>query len=168
MNKALEEYEQTDTEISEALALVIVNNNIQATIPKSMVLDPEWFNRDQTKFEDWQREIRLYFKSNRVIETDDRITAILVYIRRDIVGIYAQKKLNKLDKKLDIQDQVNFVKEIKIIFSDKTKVADAKWKTKSFKQKKKNIANFIIKFKVLAMKVNTDKLHTIFLLKKNV
>jgi len=29
------------------------------------------------------------------------------------------------------------------------------------------MANFIIKFKALAMKVDTDELHAIFLLKKN-
>ena len=39
MNKALEEYEQTNIEMSEGLAPVTVNNNIQATILKSMVLD---------------------------------------------------------------------------------------------------------------------------------
>ena len=53
-------------------------------------------------------------------------------------------------------------------FSDKTKVADAEWRIKSFKQEKRNIADFIIEFKVLAMKADIDKLHVIFLLKKNV
>ena len=28
------------------------NNNKQAVMLKNMVLDPEWFNRDRTKFED--------------------------------------------------------------------------------------------------------------------
>ena len=36
-----------------------------------------------------------------------------------------------------------------------------------FKQGKKNTADFIIEFKVLAMKVDIDELYTIFLLKKN-
>jgi len=36
-----------------------------------------------------------------------------------------------------------------------------------FKQEKQNTADFIIEFKALAMKVDTDELHTIFLLKKN-
>ena len=53
-------------------------------------------------------------------------------------------------------------------FSDKTKAADAEWKIETFKQGKKNTADFIIKFDVLAIKANTDKLHAIFLLKKNV
>ena len=53
-------------------------------------------------------------------------------------------------------------------FSDKTKTADAEWKIETFKQGKKNTADFIIKFDVLAIKANTDKLHAIFLLKKNV
>jgi len=38
-NEASEEYEQTNTEMSEVPAPVTVNNNIQATMPKSMVSD---------------------------------------------------------------------------------------------------------------------------------
>ena len=37
-----------------------------------------------------------------------------------------------------------------------------------FKQEKWNTADFIIKFEALAMKAETDKLHAVFLLKKNV
>ena len=55
-----------------------------------------------------------------------------------------------------------------MIFSDKMKAADTKWKIKSFKQRKQNTADFIIKFKTLAIKADTDNLHTIFLLKKNI
>ena len=54
------------------------------------------------------------------------------------------------------------------MFSNKIKVADAEWKIKTFKQEKQNTADFMIEFKALAMKVDTDKLHVIFLLKKNV
>ena len=60
------------------------------------------------------------------------------------------------------------MKELKTTFSDKTKAADAKWKIETFKQGKKNTADFIIEFEALAMKADTDELHTIFLLKKNV
>ena len=59
------------------------------------------------------------------------------------------------------------MKEIKTTFSDKTKVADAKWRIESFKQEKRNTANFMIEFEVLTMKADIDKLHAIFLLKKN-
>ena len=69
-------------------ALVTVNENIQTIILKNMVLDPGWFDRNQTKFEDWWRRIRLFLKSNRVIKTNNRITVILAYLREDIVGIY--------------------------------------------------------------------------------
>ena len=48
------------------------------------------------------------------------------------------------------------------------KAADAKWKIETFKQEKKNTADFMIEFKALAIKADTDELHTIFLLKKNV
>ena len=53
------------------------------------------------------------------------------------------------------------------MFSDKSKAADAEWKIETFKQGKWNTADFIIEFKALAMKADTDKLHAIFLLKKN-
>jgi len=45
---------------------------------------------------------------------------------------------------------------------------DAKWKIEMFKQGKKNTADFMIEFNTLAMKADTDELHAIFLLKKNV
>ena len=81
------------------------------------------------------------------------------------MGIYAQKKLNKLDE--DTKEWEDFIKEIKIMFSDKSKAADAKWKIKTFKQGKQNTADFIIEFEALAIKANIDELHAIFLLKKN-
>jgi len=57
---------------------------------------------------------------------------------------------------------------MKMTFSDKSKAANAEWKIETFKQGKWNTADFIIKFEALAMKVETDELHAIFLLKKNV
>ena len=83
------------------------------------------------------------------------------------MGIYAQRKLDELDEELGTQDQDDFVK-IKTTFSDKTKTANAKWKIEMFKQGKKNMADFIIEFDALAMKTDTDELHAIFLLKKNI
>ena len=99
---------------------------------------------------------------------DDRITAILACLRGGVVGIYAQKKLNELDKDNDTQDWDDFVKEIKMTFSNKSKAADAEWKIETFKQGRKNIVDFMIEFEALATKVDTDELHAIFLLKKNV
>jgi len=69
---------------------------------------------------------------------------------------------------LETQDWDDFMKEIKTTFSDKTKAADAEWKIEMFKQEKKNTADFIIEFEALTMKADTDKLHAIFLLKKNI
>ena len=100
MNKASEEtYEWLDEEIS--VAPVMMNNNIQATMPKSMVPDPKWFNGDRMKFEDWWRGIWLFLKSNRVIETNNKIMAILAHLREGVVGIYVQKKLDELDEELE-------------------------------------------------------------------
>jgi len=77
------------------------------------------------KFKDWWRGIRLFLKSNRVIETDDRIMVILAHLKEGIVGIYIQRKLDELDEELGTQNWEDFVKEIKTMFSNKIKVADA-------------------------------------------
>ena len=102
------------------------------------------------------------------METNNRITAILAHLREGIADIYAQKKLDKLDEELETQDWKEFVKEIKTTFSNKTKAADAEWRIEFFKQGKKNTVDFIIEFEALAMKVDTNELHTIFLLRKNI
>ena len=97
------------------------------------------------------------------METDNRITAILAHLRGGVVEIYAQKKLNELDKELGIQDWEDFVKEIKIMFSDKMKAADAKQKIEIFKQEEKNMADFMIEFDALAMCYETLLTWTIFI-----
>ena len=99
---------------------------------------------------------------------DDRITAILAHFKGGVAGIYAQKKLNKLDEETNIQNWEEFVCKIKNTFSDKTKAVDAEWKIKMFKQGKKNTTDFMIEFNILATKADTDELYTIFLLKKNI
>ena len=51
----MSKYEQTDTEmlVAQATTAAAVSKNIQAGLPKNMVLDPGWFNGDRSKFEDW-------------------------------------------------------------------------------------------------------------------
>ena len=150
-------------EMLTALApLVTVNKNGQVGMLKNMVLNPGWFDGDQMKFEDWQRGIRLFLKSNRVIETNNRIMVILACLRGDVTGIYTQRKLNELDEETRIQDWEDFVWKIKTTFSDKTKATDTKQKIETFKQGKKNTVDFMIEFDTLAMKANTDELHTIY------
>ena len=133
-----DKYEPTDIEMSgtPAPGAAVASENVQAGLPKNMVLDPGWFNGDQIKFKDWWRGIRLFLKSNRVNRTDDRITVILACLRGGVAGIYTQKKLDELDKDNDTQDWDDFIKEIKTTFSDKSKAADAKWKIETFKQGK--------------------------------
>ena len=55
-----------------------------------------------------------------------------------------------------------------MIFSNKSKIVDTKQKIKTFRQDKKYITSFIIKFEALAIKAKIDDLYIIFLLKKNV
>ena len=78
----------------------------------------------------------MFLKSNRVIETNNRITAILACLRGGVAGIYIQKKLDELDKEIGTQNWDNFVKDIKTTFSNKIKTANAKWRIESFKQEK--------------------------------
>ena len=59
-------------------APAVHNKTVQAIIPKSIVPDPGWFDRDRTKSEDWWRGICLFLKNNKVIATGDKITAVLV------------------------------------------------------------------------------------------
>ena len=88
-------------------------------MPKSMILDLEQFDSDQTKFKDQQRRIQLFLKSKRVIVTDNKITAILTQLRESVLRIYTQKKINQIEEN-KVQDQNNFVIEIKTVFSDKS------------------------------------------------
>ena len=162
------DYKQMNTEMLEVPAPAAISKNIQVGMLQNIILDPGWFDSDQMKFEDWWRGMRLFLKNNRIMETDDKITAILAYLREGVAGIYTQRKLDELDKELRTQDWEDFVKEIKTTFSDKTKAANTEWKIKTFEQEKKNTVDFMIEFKALAMKADTDELHAIFLLKKNV
>jgi len=100
---------ETDKMSNAPAPAVATNKNIQAGIPKNMVLDLGWFDGDQMKFEDWWRGMRLFLKSNRVMETDNRITAILACLRGDIAGIYTQRKLNELDKETRTQNWKDFI-----------------------------------------------------------
>ena len=84
--------------MSVALVLAMTNNNKQAIISNNIVPDLGQFDEDRTKFEDWQREIQLFLKSNRVIETNNRIIVILAHLRGGVAGIYAQRKLDKLNE----------------------------------------------------------------------
>jgi len=59
------------------------------------------------------------------METNDKIMVILACLREDIADIYAQKKLDELDKKLRTQNWKDFVKEIKTKFSNKINAANA-------------------------------------------
>jgi len=63
-----------------------------------------------------------------------------------------------------MKEEDNFIKKVKIVFSNKSKATDAEWKIKIFKQRKKHIADFIIEFEALTIKAETNNMHTIFLL----
>ena len=49
-----------------------------------------------------------------------------------------------MEEEKDFQDWDEFFREIKIVFSNKSKIADTEWKIKLFRQGKKHIAKFMI------------------------
>ena len=51
---------------------------------------------------------------------------ILAHLTEDVARIYAQKKLDNLDKETEIQDWNEFVQEIKTTFSYKSKAVGTK------------------------------------------
>jgi len=96
------ENKTTELALSEEMSTVLIpavyNGIAQIVIPKSIVLDLEWFDSDQTKFEDWWRRIQLFLKNNRAIATDDKITAVLAQLRESIAEIYVQKKIDQIEE----------------------------------------------------------------------
>jgi len=60
------------------------------------------------------------------MKTNNRITVILAHLTEDVARIYAQKKLDNLDKETEIQDWNEFVQEIKTTFSYKSKTVGTK------------------------------------------
>ena len=50
--EASSKYKQMNTDMSVVLAPAAISENIQVGILKNIVLDPEWFDSNQIKFED--------------------------------------------------------------------------------------------------------------------
>ena len=117
--------ESATPETEEMLTAPVPATQNENVPTKNIVLDLGQFDRDKTKFENQWREIRLFLKSNRVVVVDNKIATVLAQLRGGMAGIYAQKKIDELEDTEDIQDWEEFIKEIKIVFSDKSKVADA-------------------------------------------
>jgi len=134
---------------------------------KSMVPEPEWFNRDKKMFEDWWRAIKLYLRANKVTDVDEKIIVVLERFQGGTAGAFAQQKLDKIEQNNDTPSWDAFEAELQLVYSDKTKEANAEWHIEIFTQGKKHIVDFLIEFMALASKAQTDDQHAIFLLKKN-
>ena len=60
------------------------------------------------------------------MKTNDRITTILAHLKGGVADIYAQRKLDEIDKETGTQDWEEFIWEIKTTFSNKMKATDTK------------------------------------------
>ena len=79
------------------------------------------------------------FKSNRDLATDNKITAILAWLREGPADIYTQNEINQIKDYDNTQDWGEFIKEIKTAFSNKIEIIDAEQKIEIFQQGKKHI-----------------------------
>jgi len=91
---------------------------------KSMVLEPEWFNRNRKEFEDWWRAMKLYLRANRITGAEDKVMAVLSRFRKGTAGAFFQQKLNEINKQDDTLLWDAFEIEIKLVYQDKTREAD--------------------------------------------
>jgi len=76
-------------------------------------------------FEDWWRAMKLYLRANKVTDTDKKIIAVLDRFQGGTIGAFAQQKLNKIDGGDDTPSWDAFKTELQLVYSDKTKDADA-------------------------------------------
>jgi len=112
--------------------------------------------------------MKLYLRANKVINTNEKIIAILERFHRGTARAFAQQKLNKIKQDDNTPSWDAFKAKLQLVYSNKTKEANAKWHIKTFTQNRKYIADFLIEFMALASKAQIDDQHAIFLLKKNI
>jgi len=143
-------------------ALVIETGGHKSTVP-----EPGWFDRNKKGFEDWWRAMRLYLKANRIIGAEDKVIAVLSRFHGGTAGAFTQQKLDEIEEQDNTPSWDAFEAEIKLIYQDKTREANAEWHIETFTQGWKHITDFLIKFMALVAKAQTDDQHAIFLLKKN-
>jgi len=123
---------------------------------KSIILEPVWFNGDRKTFKDWWRAIKLYLRVDKVTDTDEKIIVVLGRFREGTAGAFAQQKLDKIDRGDSTPSWDAFEAELQLVYSDKTKEANAEWRIETFTQEKKHITDFLIEFMALASKAQTD------------
>jgi len=68
-----------------------------------------------------------------VTEKNNKIIVVLAQLRGGISEIYTQDKINQMEEKEDSQNWNEFIREIKIIFSDKSKITDTECKIEPFR-----------------------------------
>jgi len=92
---------------------------------KSIVPEPGWFNRDKKMFEDLWRAIKLYLRANKVTDADKKIIVVLGRFQEGTAGAFAQQKLDKIDGGDNTPSWDAFKAELQLVYSNKTKEADA-------------------------------------------
>ena len=146
----------------------VLAGTLQAVMPKNMVLDLKWFDENWMIFENWWREIQSFLKSNKIIVTEDKITISLTQ-RKHCRDICIERKLMRWKKKKIFRIGIDLLKKSRQHSATRVRQQIPNGKSSYLdKKRKKHITKFMIKFEVLAIKAETNNMHAIFLLKKNI
>jgi len=69
--------------------------------------------------------MKLYLRANKVIDANKKIITVLGRFQRGTARAFAQQKLNKINGGDDTPSWDAFKTELQLVYSDKTKEADA-------------------------------------------
>ena len=96
--------------------------------------------------------MKLYLRVKKVTDADEKIIVVLGRFQGETTGAFSQQKLDKIDGEDNTPSWDAFETELQLVYSDKTKEADAEQYIKTFTQGKKHITDFLIEFMALASK----------------
>jgi len=76
--------------------------------------------------------MKLYLRANKVIDANEKIIVVLGRFQGGTAEAFAQQKLNKIDREDNTPSCNAFEAELQLVYSNKTKEADAEWYIKIF------------------------------------
>jgi len=69
--------------------------------------------------------MKLYLRANRITGAKDKVTAVLSRFCGGTAGVFAQQKLDEIDEQDNTPSWDAFEAEIKLVYQDKTRKANA-------------------------------------------
>ncbi|EKM73789.1 hypothetical protein AGABI1DRAFT_96082 [Agaricus bisporus var. burnettii JB137-S8] len=113
-----------------------VTVSAQTDVLKSLIPNPKDFGGNREEFSEWWRSMTLFLKYNKVTDTDQKIIATIVRLKRQIPSYFAEVWTEKIASEITYTWDT-FEEEIKTSFGKGNKKDIAKEKIESLKQGKK-------------------------------